>query len=283
MAQTPLQEALPVDTVPRSEAPEGEAGGLEAPEAPTSLVQGTQLVKAYVKVFPTCGESVIVVGTPTQPEHVEKGSGEDPEATAARSARRRRGKVRRYLIHNKLHRLWTLTYAEAEWDYDQVKADLARFFRDLRTHRRKRFPYLWVIERHPKGHGLHVHVAMEGYVRKRDLQAIWGRGIVHFSDKRKRASEAYSGAQLAAYFAKELAAYITKEAAATDGQHFYDCAQGYQPPEVCEFVQGDEGAIIRHVSVKHFGSELPLRTWHSSELEDWDGPPVILCYWYGST
>lgn len=256
----------------------------EEPEAPTSLVQGTQLGKAHVKVFPTCGEAVVVWSSGKGDlSPGEKGTG-DPTESAARSARRARGRIRRYCVHNRLHRLWTLTYEVAEWDYDQVKADLARFFKALRKYRDKRYPYVWVIERHPKGHGLHVHVAMSGFIAKRSLQALWGKGIVHFSDRRKAAAEAFQGAELAAYFAKELAGYIAKEQGQGNGRHFYDVGQGFQPPEFVEDLVAVEGNVIGHVASMHFGGEMPKRLWRSEELgEKWEGPPVLLLYWYGRT
>jgi hypothetical protein len=190
--------------------------------------------------------------------------------------------VRRYCIKNKLDRLWTLTYAEAVWSYEQVKADLAVFFKALRAVRGGRFPYLWVIERHPNGHGLHVHIAMRGFIRKGALQETWGHGIVHFSDRRRKASEAFSGAELAAYFAKELAGYLVKEAAEVNGTHFYDVAQGFQPEPSSESVHGPEHMIWGHIAGKYFGGEVPVRVFRSSDLGDeWEGPPVQVLYWYG--
>jgi hypothetical protein len=38
------------------------------------------------------------------------------------------------------------------------------------------FPYVWIPEWHPAGHGLHVHFRVGGYVRKRMIGDAGGRG-----------------------------------------------------------------------------------------------------------
>lgn len=258
--------------------------GPEPAQPASSLVQGKQLGRAHTKSFPTCGEAVIVYGCgglSEPPERKPRGEG-DPVASAARSARGRRNRIRRYCVHNRLTRLWTLTYANAEWDYAVVKQHINRFIRRLRKLLGKKFPYLWVIERHPKGHGLHVHLAMRGhFIGKKTLESLWGQGWVNFSDRRKGASQAFKGAELAAYFAKELAGYISKEEAEVNGQHFYDVAQNFQPPAVVEDVRGSEDVIVAHIATKHFKGKAPVSVWRSSDVDDWEGPPVVVLRWYG--
>lgn len=125
---------------------------------------------------------------------------------------------------------------------------------------------------------------MRGFIRKSHLQAMWRQGIVQFSDRRKHAAEHFKGAELAAYFAKELSSYLTKEQAEVPEKHFYDRAQGeeFTPPEEAEWVSGDMASIIGHVAATHFDGEAPHRRWSSDELgEKWEGPPVLLLYWYG--
>ena len=190
--------------------------------------------------------------------------------------------MRRYVIANRLVRLWTLTYAAEVWDYEQVKKDLGRFFPQLRTHRGKAFPYLWVIERHPKGHGLHIHVAMKGYIAKSELQKIWGHGIVHFSDgpsRARRAGHAATGASLASYIAKEMVGYLTKEEAAVDGSHFYDVGQGFQPECDTQYVVIEPGRVLEVIARQYFQGQAPTATWSSESMEEWDGPPVLCGYW----
>lgn len=260
------------------------SNGVEVGAADSSLVPGTQLGRAHVKVFPTCREATIVFGSPGSATHVAKGEGGDPDASRERARRRRKQRIRRYCMHNRLMRLWTLTYATEVWDYDTVKADLNKFFRDLRKHRGKKFAYLWVIERHPKGHGLHVHIAMRGFIHKATLQETWGHGIVHFSDSWKKRAQRQkglkNGAGMAAYLAKELSGYIAKEETHISEKHFYDCGQGFQPTEEVEQVQGLLASIIGHVAAKHFGGESPWREWDSSEADDWTGPPVHCAWWW---
>src|SRR4051812_40417715 len=82
--------------------------------------------------------------------------GADPGRAEAEAARRARAKVRRYGAANRLNRFWTLTYAGSGcFDQAQVRTDLGEFFRGLRSELGEAFPYVWVPEWHPGGHGLH--------------------------------------------------------------------------------------------------------------------------------
>ena len=84
------------------------------------------------------------------------GAGEDPPLRAA----------------NRLNRLGTLTYAgEGCFDPLQLRVDLGEFFRGLRRELGgSPFPYVWVPEWHPGGHGLHVHFAVGRYVQQRLIE-----------------------------------------------------------------------------------------------------------------
>ena len=83
----------------------------------------------------------------------------DPDRSLGEAERRAKSKVRHFAAANRLNRLGTLTYAEACFDPRQVRSDVARFFRRLRRLLDgDRFPYLWVPELHPGGHGFHVPV-----------------------------------------------------------------------------------------------------------------------------
>jgi len=81
------------------------------------------------------------------------------ERSAVEAARRARGQVRRYCAGNRLNRLGTLTYrGEGCHDPKAIRQDLGVFFRKLRRGLGgEPFPYLWVPEWHPQGHGLHAH------------------------------------------------------------------------------------------------------------------------------
>ena len=97
---------------------------------------------------------------------------------AAEAVRRARTKLRRYGVANRLNRLATLTYAgEGCHDPVQLRQDVAAFFKGLRPALGGRaFPYVWVPEWHPGGHGLHVHFAVGRYVRQTLIRDTWGRG-----------------------------------------------------------------------------------------------------------
>ena len=138
-------------------------------------------------------------------------SGRPPNVKRAReeAARRARAKIRRYGAANRLNRLGTLTYrGEGCHDPLRLRADLAGFFRELRAGLGARaFPYLWVPEWHPGGHGLHAHFAVGRFVPRRLIERCWGTGFVHIKllDGLPVGSGALAEARLAARY---LAGYV---------------------------------------------------------------------------
>ena len=84
----------------------------------------------------------------------------------ANASRRAAGRLRRYAVGNRLNRFGTLTYAVACTDPKQVSMDVGTFFRDLRNEIGRPFPYVWVREWHPGGHGLHVHFLVGRFIRQ---------------------------------------------------------------------------------------------------------------------
>ena len=112
---------------------------------------------------------------------VRSGPERNPERAAAEAVRRARGKIRRYGVANRLNRLGTLTYAGTGChDPAQLREDIAEFFKALRPSLGgKAFPYVWVPEWHPGGHGLHVHFVVSRYVGQTLIRDTWGRGHVH--------------------------------------------------------------------------------------------------------
>ena len=90
----------------------------------------------------------------------------DGERSAEEAARRARTKIRRYAAANRLNRLGTLTFRGAGCHEPLLlREHLGSFFRQLRGE--GRFPYLWVPQWHPGGHGLHAHFAVGRYVPRR--------------------------------------------------------------------------------------------------------------------
>ena len=110
----------------------------------------------------------------------EAGPSAWPTDTRDAAARRARGQVRRYCAANRLNRLGTLTYAGAgQHDPRALRLDLGEFFRGLRRDVGRSFPYLWVPEWHPGGHGLHAHFAVGRFIAQGAIKRRWGRGHVH--------------------------------------------------------------------------------------------------------
>jgi hypothetical protein len=202
---------------------------------------------------------------------------EPPTDSRPDAIRRAKGKVRRYCAANRLNRLGTLTYAGAgNHDPAQLRADVGRFFRRLRGDG-DRFPYLWVPEWHPKGHGLHVHFAVGRYIHYRAIRKAWGLGHVDIRllTDLPVGSGALGEARLAARY---LAKYIGKDLGTGEaaGLHRYEVGQGFQP----------RGYAIRAETVDEtLGwasvamSAAPAIIWRSRDVEDWVGPPAVWASW----
>jgi len=200
-----------------------------------------------------------------------------------RANRRAVAKLRRYCVKNRLLKMLTFTYAEAQWDRDQVKIDLnALFIRWRFLKGGKRFPYAYVLELHPgaiqpdgsraPSHGLHVHIAVPlHYVDKNWLQETWGHGIVHFKDPKKLrdGSSRQRSSKLASYLAK----YIAKDLEIDHelGKHRYEVAQGFDVEiERATFFTLD-GATKWLLG---YQGEQFTEVWSYREDADWEGPPV---------
>jgi hypothetical protein len=97
------------------------------------------------------------------------------------AARRAGAKVRRYCAEHRLNRLGTPIYAaEGCHDPQELRRDVAQFFRSLRTRLGgESLPHVWVPEWHKSGHGLHVHCAVGRFAPRSLIERAWGRGFVH--------------------------------------------------------------------------------------------------------
>jgi hypothetical protein len=215
------------------------------------------------------------------PAYVSRGFATDPERSAAEAGRRAKANLRRYCAANRLNRLGTLTYAGAGChDPEAVREDLGEFFRNLRTATGgKAFPYVWVPEWHPGGHGLHAHFAVGKFVRRRLIESAWGRGFVHIKllGDLPVGSGTLSEARLAArYLSKYVAKTFADPSARVLGLHRYDVAQGFRPRGVSITGPTAEDVIAQASAV--FDSR-PVAEWSSSSVEDWQGPPSIWAQW----
>lgn len=209
-----------------------------------------------------------------------RGRAPNPVRAKREAARRARTKIRRYCAANRLNRLATLTYAgDGCHDEGRLRNDVGLFVKSLRTRLGGvPFPYVWVPEWHPRGHGLHVHVALGQFVDWRLLRDSWGQGIVHIKliGEARQSRNALAQARTAGRY---LAKYAAKDAAADgrgSGRHRYEVAQGFQPGAIVCYAPTAEAAIA--VAARYMGS-VPTETWFSSSREGWDGPPACWVAW----
>lgn len=203
----------------------------------------------------------------------------DPERSRAEAARRARGRVRRYCAANRLNRLGTLTYADACHDVHQFRADIAGFFRRLRAARGgKAFPYLWVPEWHPGGHGLHGHFAVGQFIPRGLIEAAWGHGFISIkllSDLPVGSGTLEESRRAAGYLSK----YVVKsfDDDRPKGLHRFDVAQDFQPERVRVYGRTSDEALAAAAAL--MGSSVPVRLWDSRGEPSWQGPPAVWASW----
>jgi len=192
-------------------------------------------------------------------------------------ARRAAGRLRRYVVANRLDRLGTLTYADACHDPTQARRDVGAFFRSLRAAVGRRFAYAWVPEWHPGGHGLHLHFAVGRFIPQRVIAEAWGRGIVDI----RRRKELPFGAD-AVYEARQTARYLAKYAGKgfgderPPGLHRFDVAQGFQPrTETVSYRRRREAVVALEARM----GGPAVAKWRSESEPDWIGPPALWMAW----
>ena len=156
--------------------------------------------------------------------------------------------MRRFCAANRLNRLATLTYAgEGCFDQAQLREDVAGFFRGLRgALGGAPFPYLWVPEWHPGGHGLHAHFGVGRYVSQRLIRDVWGRGHVHITligDLPVGSGALEEARARAGYLGKYVSKNIDDER--IPRLHRYEVAQGFQPVKVPLAGESEEDVIAQ--------------------------------------
>ena len=204
----------------------------------------------------------------------------DPERAATEASRRARAKIRRYGVATRLNRHATLTYAgEGCFDPVQLRQDVAAFFKSLRPGLRgQAFPYVWVPEWHPGGHGLHVHFIVGRYVRQSLIREAWGHGIVHIKligDLQVGSGTLAEARKAAGYLCKYIGKGLDDERRRS-GLHRYEVAQGFQPERIHVYGETDETAIAR---ASEYMAREPETIWRSSSVEGWRGPPACWVAW----
>ena len=237
----------------------------------------------YLSLFPQAGEGGGCFVSSYRPEraYVARGRAADPERAAEEAARRARAKVRRYGAANVLNRLGTLTYGPPRsTDPAEVREHVGQFFRALRVGLGdRRLPYMWAPELHKDGEHFHIHFAVGRYVPRRLIVASWGRGIVDIrliGDLPVGSGALAEARKAAGYLSKYVTKTFTDPATRAPGMHRYDVAQGFQPSKVMIYGRSPEDVLAQ--ASETFGME-PAKVWHSSEIEDWPGPPAVWAQW----
>ncbi len=216
-------------------------------------------------LYPDAGEASGSFHASIRRGALGKGAGRaEPERAKREAERRAAAKLRRYCSANHLDRLGTLTYAEPCFDTKQMRGHVGGFFKRLKRELGGNpFPYAWVREWHPSGHGLHVHFAVGRYVPYAVVGDAWGRGIVDIRRVTvRRAGDATNEAAKTA--ARYLAKYVGKSTdseKAVAGNHRFEVAQGFQPRSVQFFDRSPE-AVIERASAEMLGR--PTYVWHSA-------------------
>jgi hypothetical protein len=236
-----------------------------------------------LSLYPDAGEAggCYVGASRRVPEYVVRGAAADAARSAQEAGRRARATLRRYCAANRLNRLGTLTYAgEGCHDPLQVRADVAEFFRALRTARGgKPLAYVWVPEWHKTGHGLHVHFAVGRYLPRSVIADAWGRGYVHIKllgDMGVGSGPREEARRAAGYLSKYVAKTFADPQARALGLHRYDVAQGFKPEMVS--IRGRDLGDVMGQACDVFEAA-PAHVWSSFDVPDWDRPPAVWAVW----
>jgi hypothetical protein len=245
-------------------------------------------------LFPDAREASGVWLRPGQTGPVEGAASEpDPVRAKAEADRRAKVKMRRFCAANGLNRLGTLTYAgEGLHDPEQLRADVGEFFKRLRAGIRVRslplkhgikpgdpFPYLWVPQWHPGGHGLHAHFAVGRYIPRGEIAKCWPHGFINIKllSDLSTGSGVLEEARLAArYLARYMGGQVEEERGRL-GLHRYEVAQGFQPVEVK--LHGRSADEVIEQACMELGAE-PSKVWRSDDAKGgWHGPPACWVQW----
>ncbi len=181
------------------------------------------------------------------------------------AVRRAKGKVRRFVVSNRLNQFVTLTFAQPCTSREEVQRVVTAFLRTLRADVGRPFPWLLVIESHSSG-ALHAHLLLRG-IDRRTITAAWRQG--HVDVRRVRTREDRRG--VAAYLAKDFAATVEP------GRHRYECAQGFAPVAI-RIQSNDEMQLLSQL-IDLMEGTAPVSVWASEDWEHWQGPPLRVLWW----
>jgi hypothetical protein len=193
-----------------------------------------------------------------------------------RALARAQKKVRQFCVRWGLIKMWTFTFKTAQWDKAVVKAHMNTFLMRWRVlNGGKAFPYLYVLELHPGGHGYHVHVAVPGgmFTDFFQLRRVWGHGRIRFDKNARRSGESRNDARrLAIYISKYLGKDVDDDH--NKGEHRYEPAQNFEIRTTRRwFPTFREADLFLRTRVR---GERFEQVWSDYELEYWAGPPTWL-------
>jgi hypothetical protein len=141
--------------------------------------------------------------------------------------------------------------------------------------------YIGVLERHPGGHGWHLHVVTDRFIESGVWRSVWGKGIV---DIRKIRDNSGGGARASARRAAGyVAKYIVKDSG--DGERVKGEHRFFRPQGISETVVTGEGtyaALLAFLApiVRRECEQKPWIWWSGSvPSEEWHGPPVLCVRW----
>lgn len=226
----------------------------------------------HLTVYPDVGEAVYYPATRrVTPETQDVGVTAEPDhkRAAEEAARRARAKVRRYAVANRLQYTWTLTYQHQHEDLDRVARDVRNFVRKLERFRGgRRFPWLYVVERHKSG-ALHVHMLAGFKIRHATLTAAWGLGFTWITWPERRTDNGLVNARKAASYAAKYVEKTFEEFGS--GRHRYRAARGYDPVRDDLEVRDERDAVETAAA---FFRAPGVVVFSSDTVEDWPGVPV---------
>lgn len=183
---------------------------------------------------------------------------------------------RRFAVRWGLTKMWTFTFKNAQFDRAYVVREMNDFFQRWRVLNGGRaFPYLYVLELHPKGHGYHVHVAVPDgmFTDFFQLRRVWGHGRIRFDKAKRHHGHARDDARrLASYLVKYLVKSIDEHH--ERGQHRYERAEGFDVKVIRRYFPS-----LREVRLylsDRVENESFVEVWSDYEVERWRGPPTWL-------
>jgi len=183
--------------------------------------------------------------------------------------------------------MWTLTFTSPQFEWAVVVRETGRFLDRLAYVLRRagivrpgtRMPYLYVLEVHPDGHGLHVHLLVDRWIPHALLSRVWGKGWVFAS--RRRGSRREQARALADYVTKDFdrSRESLREAGVviSDRARRFSVAKGF----VLRVVRSVRQTLheARDWLMGEAGEDRLLHEASSADIPQWRGPPWVWMQW----